>query len=100
MPTITPPPLVTVAPRIPWIKADVCVPLLPIRMVLDSPATPSAAMSMLLLPVVRLEPAEDPKAMLLLPVVFLLSAFGFCFHTNDSLSVVVWFHCREQAEMS
>src|SRR5208282_388958 len=44
------------------------------RMVFDSPATPPLPMSMLLLPVVRLEPAAEPTAMLLLPVVLPLRA--------------------------
>src|SRR6266581_7087423 len=45
------------------------------RMYWDSPALPLLPISMLLLPVVRLVPAESPKAMLLLPVV-LLSALN------------------------
>src|SRR5208282_4941065 len=44
------------------------------RMVFDSPATPPLPMSMLLLPVVRLEPAAEATAMLLLPMVLPLGA--------------------------
>ena len=45
------------------------------RIVLDSPATPALPISILLLPVVRLMPAEIAhNAMLLLPVVLLESA--------------------------
>lgn len=47
----------------------------PMRMVLDSPSTPTLAMAMLPLPVVRLEPAEYPIAMLELPVVLFQSAY-------------------------
>ena len=39
------------------------------RIVLDSPATPTSPISMLLLPVVRLDPALKPNAMLNEPVV-------------------------------
>src|SRR5438105_658718 len=68
---------VTAAPKIPAIKVDFCVPCLPIRMVLASPAAPStlAPISMLLLPVVRLPPALLPSPMLLLPLVLLFSAW-------------------------
>src|SRR5450759_2792184 len=64
--TATPPALV--APLIPAMKVAVWVPTVPIRIVLDSPA-PVLPMSMLLMPVARLDPALIPMAMLLLPVV-------------------------------
>src|SRR5450759_1783798 len=60
----TPPALV--APLIPAMK--VAVWPVPIRIVSDSPA-PVLPMSMLLMPVARLDPALIPMAMLLLPVV-------------------------------
>ena len=41
----------------PAIKVACCVPLVPMRMVLDSPATPGLPISILLLPVVRFRPA-------------------------------------------
>ncbi len=50
-------------PKIPAIKVLFCNPGLPMRIVLDSPTTPGAPMSMLLLPVVRLDPALKPNAM-------------------------------------
>ena len=46
----------------------------PMRMVRDSPATPELPMSILELPVVRLDPAPNPNATFSLPVVLLLSA--------------------------
>ena len=55
-------------------KAFVCVPSVPTRVVPDSAATPPLAMSTLFEPVVRLLPAKGPKATLLLPVVFETSA--------------------------
>src|SRR5947207_7890292 len=58
----------------PATKVFVCVPLLPMRIVLDSPATPALLISILLLPVVRFSPAEIPNAVLLLPLVLLTSA--------------------------
>ena len=76
VPTMTPTPFATVAPRIPAMKVFVCVPDLPIRIVLASPATPSAPISMLLLPVVRLAPAWLPTAMLDEPVLLFKSAFN------------------------
>ena len=76
----------SVVPLIPAMKVAVCVPLVPIRIVPDSPALPELAMSMLLEPVVRflpafgrgrhcaircvLDSASLPVATLLLPVVF------------------------------
>src|SRR5437016_284462 len=56
-------------------KCFVCVPPVPMRMVLDSPATLGLPISMLLLPVVRFVPAATPSAMLLPPVALLNSAF-------------------------
>src|SRR5882672_11484776 len=61
--------LAVVTPRMPAMNAAACVPAVPIRMVLDSPAIPVLPMSILLLPVVRLDPARVPSAMLLPPVV-------------------------------
>ena len=71
---ITPTPPATVTPLIPAMYVLDCLPPVPIRIVLASPATPTLPISILLLPVVRCEPAERPKAMLLLPVVLLASA--------------------------
>ncbi|PYK44814.1 MAG: hypothetical protein DME53_07085 [Verrucomicrobia bacterium] len=70
---MTPKPFATVTPLMPAIKVFVCVPLVPMPMVLKS-LVPTLPISILLLPVVRLKPAEAPNAMLLLPVVFRLSA--------------------------
>jgi len=53
----------------PAMKAAFCSPLVPMRTVLDSAATPVLPMSILLLPVVELNPALAPKPMLLLPIV-------------------------------
>src|SRR5438045_2741937 len=61
-------PLVEVAPSMPAINAEVCVPWVPILIVLSSPPAPALLMSMLLLPVVRFVPALPPSAVLLLPV--------------------------------
>jgi len=72
--TSTAEPAIAVAPLIPAIKHAVCVPPVPIRMVLDSPATPLFPISMLLSPVVRLDPACAPIAVLLLPVVLAFNA--------------------------
>jgi len=44
---------VRVVPLIPAIKVLVCAPLVPMRMVFDSAATPRFPISMLLFPVVR-----------------------------------------------
>jgi hypothetical protein len=54
----------------------VCVPDLPMRIVFDSPARPLtlAPISMLLLPVVRFEPAWSPMTVFTAPVVLALSA--------------------------
>src|ERR1700745_2393914 len=41
---------------------------MPTRMLLDSPVTPWLPISILKLPVVRLDPAKEPNAVLLLPV--------------------------------
>src|ERR1700731_2131266 len=76
---------VTVTLLMPAMKVAVCSVGWPIRMVLDSPGTSledgkgkvfglRLPMSMLLSPVVRLEPALLPNAVLLLPVVLLDSA--------------------------
>src|SRR5205085_2757342 len=61
---------VTGTPEIPAIKVAIWVALLPMRIVLDSPATPTLPKSMLLLPVVRFAPALLPTAMLNEPVLF------------------------------
>src|SRR5437868_8266074 len=61
-------PLVEVAPSMPAINAEACVPWVPILIVLSSPPVPALLMSMLLLPVVRFVPALPPSAVLLLPV--------------------------------
>src|SRR6266571_1928800 len=58
----------------PAIKVAVWVPTFPMRILLDSPAKPALPIAILLLPVVRAEPALAPKAMLLLPVVLFWSA--------------------------
>ena len=60
--------LLAVLPKTPAMKAAVCVPFVPIRILADSPATPPLPISMLLLPVVRFAPALVPTAVLLLPV--------------------------------
>src|SRR5437870_10248 len=73
---MTPTPLGTVTPLMPAIKVAFCMPVVPIRILLDSPATPASPMSMLFLPVVRFPPAETPNAMLKLPVVLLKSALS------------------------
>ena len=57
-----------VVPLIPAMKVLVCLPLVPSRILPASPATPTLAISILLLPLVRAEPAETPKATLALPV--------------------------------
>ena len=67
---------VTAAPLMPAMKVAVCVPWVPMRMVLDSAAAPALPISMLLLPVVRLNPALRPSPMLLLPVVLKASALS------------------------
>src|SRR5205085_2026157 len=72
--TITPIPFATVTPEIPAMKAPFWVPTVPIRILLDSAATPGAPISMLLFPVVRLLPALLPRAILFAPVVLLKSA--------------------------
>jgi hypothetical protein len=61
---------------IPAITVALCVPFVPIRIVLSSPATPTFPISMSLLPVVRFRPARYPIAMLLLPVVLPASALS------------------------
>ena len=48
---------VTAAPLIPATNVLVCVPVVPIRILLDSPATPALPILILLLPVVSLTPA-------------------------------------------
>src|SRR6266487_4390746 len=58
-------------PLMPATKVLVCVPCTPMRMVLASPATPKAPMSILLSPVVRLRPALGSTAILFDPVVLL-----------------------------
>ena len=55
-------------PLIPAMKVAVWVPLVPIRIVPDSPALPALATSMLLEPVVRFLPALRPMATLRVPV--------------------------------
>src|SRR5207248_509446 len=60
---------VTGVPKIPATKVDFCMPCLPMRIVLASPATPALPISMLLLPVVRLVPARLPRPILDDPVV-------------------------------
>src|SRR5690348_1611310 len=57
----------TVVPLTPVMLVTVWL-LVPMRMVLDSPATPGLAISILLEPVVRLAPAASPRAMFVLPV--------------------------------
>ncbi len=59
-------------PRVPAMKVLVWPE--PMRVVLDSPATPTLPISILLLPVVRSAPAKGPNAMFLLPMVLLKSA--------------------------
>ena len=65
----------TVAPLIPLIKVAVIIEV-PIRMVLLSPGTPETLKPILMFssPVVRSEPALQPKAVLWLPVVLRASA--------------------------
>ena len=63
----------SVVPLIPAMKVAVCLPLVPIRIVPDSPALPALAMSTLLEPVVRFLPAPEPSATLV-AVVFAISA--------------------------
>jgi hypothetical protein len=55
-------------------KVPVAVDDLPMRITPDSPATPGAPISMLLLPVVRFMPAVPPTPMLNEPVVVVLRA--------------------------
>ena len=55
--------------QIPAMYVAVCVPCAPMQIVLDSAATPALPISMLLLPLVRLVPAEAPTVMSLAPVV-------------------------------
>ena len=55
-------------------KARFWSPLVPIRIAFDSPALPALAMSTLLEPVVRAEPAWLPSATLSWPVVLATSA--------------------------
>src|SRR6266496_5433881 len=51
----------------PAIEVVVCFAAAPVQMVLASPAIPGSPISILLLPVVRLEPALLPTAILKLP---------------------------------
>jgi len=67
-------PSATVLPLMPQMTTLVVDLPPPIRMVLDSPATPGLPMSMLLLPVVRFIPALTPTAMLFEPVLLFRSA--------------------------
>src|SRR5438552_18195239 len=68
--------LATSTPRTPATKVIVCVPAVPMRIVLDSPAAPALPISRLLLPVVRFTPADWPRAMLEPPVVLLSNALA------------------------
>ena len=56
----------------PAINVVVWLPDWPMRMVPDSLPTPVLPISILLSPVMRLEPALKPKAMLLLPVALII----------------------------
>ena len=56
-------------------NAAFCVPVVPIRILPVSAATPALAIVTLFEPVVRFAPAAEPSAMLLLPVVLLMSAW-------------------------
>ena len=72
---ITPTPLATVLPEMPPINVFFWVEL-PMRVMLASLELPTtlAPMMMLLLPVVRFDPAPSPSATLFPPVVLLASA--------------------------
>ena len=65
--TATPPE--EVFPLIPATYVSVWMAGMPIRMVLDSPATPGVPISIFRFPVVRFFPASRPIAILKLPVV-------------------------------